>query len=1069
MKTKTLLGLLFFSLCCAGVVSSQKEPAAEGRKITPAGELLLDAATHLPSVGALPTTFLRSPDSTGRDAKGRFLLVMYSGFGVQFSADTNEAQQSIGVIDLNAQPAPAVIQNVYFPSPQSANVGIAFSPVAAVGGIYELYVSGGFENKVWIFHFDPKAGQPIQPASPGPNTKVQAPFLDLSKPGETSPKEYNGGKAAIYPTGLTISSDGNTLVTANNLGDNVTIVRELRGTRKMERVDLHHAGEKSQNIYPYGVVIAGEGKSARAYVSCWNDASVAVVSLQGQATLKNFINVDRHPTAMLLNANGTRLFIVNSNADSVSVIDTTSNREVERIDVRLAETALLGASPEGLALSADEKLLYVANVHSNAVAVVSLSDQTRNAETTNIKTANRETHQNEKHVNETRNIQTRNAKNAAAETRKTKTAAAETQQENRTENNSRVLGFIPTGQYPSAVAVADGRIFVGNGKGTGFEASSMRVNNSGRTPRIPNAAFPAGKTIEEPGGEYGPAIVAGNISIIALPDDPTLARYTQQTMQNDGLLGFAVPKLFAHENPIRHVIYVIKENRTYDQVFGDVQTAGNGQKADGEVNFAIFGNGTAAQRPDGTPQAVTPNHHALAQRFGLFDRFFVNSEASPDGHNWSTAAFSTDYVDKGFRWEYSGRGRTYDWEGFNRLPDYEPPGNLDIGTGEQDALNILSSILEKHIPYRQGFLDLAEPKTLYLWDAAERAGLTHRNYGEFISVISAGDVQAARTHKKKTYPDITKAVRSVPTKQALEKHHSAGFRSFDMTSPDSMTVECYKPAASARGNSSATPSDAAVTRNNPAAGCRGSSRFGEWLAEFETFVAAREAGKGDALPALTVMRFPNDHTSGMKLGFPTPQFYVADNDYAVGRLVETVSASPYWKDTAIFFVEDDAQDGPDHVDSHRSVGLVVSAYNRPAALVHEFHNTVSMIRTMELLLGIPPMNQLDASAVPMNIFQDVPDLTPYKAVLPTIAADNLITQKPKEKTAAAWMRKSMQQNVVHADLANPKVLNAVIWFACKGETRSLPDSLRGLAAAQAMRFGVAESEAEGKQRDNDDD
>src|SRR6202171_741116 len=1049
MKTKILLGLLFFSLCFAGSVSGQEEPAAEGRKITPPGELLLDAATRLPAVGALPTTFLRSPDSTGRDGKGRFLLVMYSGFGVQFSADTNEAQQSVGVIDLNAQPAPSVIQNVYFPSPQSANVGIAFSPAAAADGIYELYVSGGFENKVWIFRFDPTAAQPIQPASPGPNTKVQAPFLDLSKPGETSPKEYNGGKAAIYSTGLAITSDGNALVTANNLGDNVTIVRELRGARKMERVDLHHVGKKSQNIYPYGVVIAGEGKSARAYVSCWNDASVAVVSLQGRATLKNFISVDPHPTAMLLNANGTRLFVVNSNADSVSVIDTTSNREVERIDVRFAETALLGASPEGLALSADEKLLYVANAHSNAVAVVSLSDQTR--------------------ATETRNVQTRNAKTATVEPRKTKSAVAETQQENRMEKNSRVLGFIPTGQYPSAVAVADSRIFVGNGKGTGFEASSMRVNNSGRTPRLPNAAFPAGKTIKEPGGEYGPATVAGNISIIALPDDPTLARYTQQTMQNDGLLGFAVPKLFAHENPIRHVIYVIKENRTYDQVFGDVQTAGNGQKADGETKFAIFGNGTAAQRPDGTPQTVTPNHHALAQRFGLFDRFFVNSEASPDGHNWSTAAFSTDYVDKGFRWEYSGRGRTYDWEGFNRLPDYEPPGDLDIGTGEQDALNILSNILEKHIPYRQGFLDLAEPKTLYLWDAAERASLTHRNYGEFISVISAADVQAAQNHKKKTYPDITKAVRSVPTKQALEKHHSAGFRSFDMTSPDSMTVECYKAADSVRSKSSTALSEAAVTRNNPAAGCRGSSRFGEWLAEFETFVSAREAGKADAMPALTVMRFPNDHTSGMQPGFPTPQFYVADNDYAVGRLVETVSASPYWKDTAIFFVEDDAQDGPDHIDSHRSVGLVVSAYNRPGALVHEFHNTVSMIRTMELLLGIPPMNQLDASAVPMNIFQDAPDLTPYKAVLPTIAADNLITQKPKEKIAAAWMRKSMQQNFAHADLADPKVLNAVIWFACKGETRSLPDSVRALAAEQAVRFGVADAEAEGKGQASDDD
>src|SRR2546427_6281084 len=166
--------------------------------------------------------------------------------------------------------------------------------------------------------------------------------------------------------------------------------------------------------------------------------------------------------------------------------------------------------------------------------------------------------------------------------------------------------------------------------------------------------------------------------MVPLPDGPALARYAQQTMQTVGLLDFAPPQLFAGKSPIKHVIYIIKENRTYDQVFGDVKTSGDGQAADGEPALAIFGNGATAQRPDGARQVVTPNHHALAQRFGLFDRFFVNSEASPDGHNWATAAFSTDYVDKGFRWEYSDRGRTYDWEGFNRLPDYEPPSELEI-------------------------------------------------------------------------------------------------------------------------------------------------------------------------------------------------------------------------------------------------------------------------------------------------------------------------------------------------------------------------------------------------------
>jgi len=1020
MKARAKSGV-FILICLAFNAGAwcQQEPASEGRPITPAGTLVLDAATHLPAVGAMPMAMLRSPDALGQGGKGRYLLVVNSGFGVQFSEDTNRAQQSIAVIDLNASPEPQVIQNVYFPTPQSANVGLAFSHTTGADGTFIMYVSGGFENKVWIFRFDPKAAAPVQPSSNGPNTKVQAPSFEISKPGEVSRADYNKGKAALYPTGLAVTLDGATLVTANNLGDSVTIVRDLQGTRRMERLDLRHRGKAAENIYPYGAVVLGRGKNARAYVSCWNDSSVAVVPLSGKSVVRGYIGVDRHPTAMTPNAAGTRLFVANSNADSVSVIDTATDQEIERIDVRLAEDALPGASPEGMALSDDEKTLYVANAHSNAVAVVELSEKARGAK------------------------------------KAEKMAGAA---------KSKVLGFIPTGQYPSAVAFADGKIFIGNGKGTGFESSSMRVNNSGRTPNAPNAAFPPNEKKNRQGGQYSGSIVSGNISVLVSPDLPQLSRYTQQTLQNDGLMGFAPAKLFAGSSPIKHVIYIIKENRTYDQVFGDVKTSGDGQAADGEPGLAIFGGGATAQRPDGTRQVVTPNHHALAQRFGLFDRFFVNSEASPDGHNWATAAFSTDYVDKGFRWEYSDRGRTYDWEGFNRLPDYEPPGDLQLGKFKDDALAALTDMLETHIPFHQGFMDLAEPKSLYLWDAAARAGLTYRNYGEFVAVISANDVEAAGKKLRKNYPDVSNAVRAVPTKQSLTDHHSPSFRSFDVTAPDSMTADCYKSALDPSASS-----DAAITRDNANASCRGNSRFGEWLAEFQGFVKDREAGRADSMPALTVMRFPNDHTTGMKDNFPTPQFMVADNDYAVGRLVEAVSSSAYWKDTAIFILEDDAQAGPDHVDSHRSPALAISAYNKPGALIHKFHSTVSMIRTVELLLGIAPMNQLDASAIPMDIFQETPDLTPYKAVLPMIAADNLMTHKTKDKAAAEWMKKSDRQNFAHADMADPKVLNAIIWFACTGSGSSLPQSAR-LPAYEAMRLGIAnpDSDERGSKKDDDD-
>jgi YVTN family beta-propeller protein len=1020
MRLRIAVGFLLTTLCFSGVTQGQQEPAGEGRVITPADTLVTDAATHLPAVGAMPMNMLRSPDKLGRGGKGRYLLVVNSGFGVQFSEETNRAQQSIALIDLNASPAPLVIQNVYFPTPQSANVGLAFALARSTDGSFSLYVSGGFENKIWIFRFDPKAGAPVQPASAGPDTKVTAPFFSLSNPGEVSPKDYNGGKAALYPTGLAVTQDGTTLVTANNLGDSVTIVHDLNGARRMQRLDLHHPGKPGENIYPYGVIVLGSGKKARAYVSCWNDSSVAVISLNGKASVLKYIGVDRHPTAMVLNAEGTRLFVANSNADSVSVIDTRLDQEIERIGVRLAEKALPGASPEAVALSEDEKTLYVANAHSNAVAVVALSEKAHGG---------------------------KNGGN------------------NQEAARSKILGFIPAGQYPSSVAVADGKLFIGNGKGTGFEPSSMRVNNSGRTPNPPNAAFPPNKEKNRQGGQYSGSIVSGNISMVALPDEPALARYTQQTMQNDGLMDFAPPKLFAGASPIKHVVYIIKENRTYDQVFGDVKTSGDGQAADGEPGFAIFGGAEAARRPDGTAQVVTPNHHALAQRFGLFDRFFVNSEASPDGHNWATAAFSTDYVDKGFRWEYSDRGRTYDWEGFNRLPDYEPPSELEIEKFKGDALAALTDLLQKHLPYLQGFTDLAEPKTLYLWDAAARAGLTYRNYGEFVTIISTKDVEAAGQKRHKTYPDISKAVRAIPNKPSLENHLSPSFRSFDVTAPDSMTVDCYKAALNPSGNA-----DAAVTPWNANPNCNGNSRLGEWLAEFRGFVADREAGKPDPMPALSILKLPNDHTTGMKKGFPTPQFMVADNDYAVGRLVEAISSSVYWKDTAIFMVEDDAQSGPDHVDSHRSVGLVISAYNKPGALIHKFHNTVSMIRTIEMLLGIAPMNQLDASAIPMDIFQETPDLTPYKAVLPTIAANNLMTEKPKDKASAEWMKKSLQQNFAHADMADPKTLNAIIWFACRGNGSAMPESAQ-LPAYQAMRLGISEIEevSYGSKKKDDDD
>jgi YVTN family beta-propeller protein len=1000
----------------AASVAPQNQFASEGRPITPAGTLVMDASTRQAAVGALPVAFVRSPDKTGPAGLGRYLIAVNSGYGVQFNSATNKAQQSLAVIDLNARPAPVVIQNVWFPTPQSVNVGLVFAPRAEQDGTFALYASGGVENKIWVFRFRPGANAPISPTSHGPNTSVEASFIDVNgfATSANSPR-YNDNHAAVYPTGLAISPDGDTLYVANNLGDSLGIISNIRNERVLTRVDLHRSGS-AQFMYPYGVVALaarGSSETAKVYVSCWADASIAVIDPRKPNQPAASIPVDRHPTAMMLNPAGTRLYVVNSDADDVSVIDTAADREIERIDVKLAESALIGGSPESVALSSDGSTMYVANAHANAIAVVALSSKARGEK--------------------------------------------EDREERRDDNGrSKVRGFIPTGQYPSAVAVIERTVFVGNGKGTGFQSSSVVADNSGFVPNMPNDRFPKGTGRSERGGQYSLSLISGNISAITEPDERALAAYTQQVMRNDGLIGSPRARLFQGPSPIKHVIYIIKENRTYDQVFGDVAQSGDGHAADGDPSLAIFGAGDAAKLPGGAAQSITPNHRALALRFGLLDRFFVNAAASPEGHNWSTAAFSSDYVEKAFRWSYSSRGRPYDYEGFNRMPEFGMSRNAPPLFSGPVTADDMSKFVRRYIPYLNGARDVSEPETLYLWDAAARAGLTYRNYGEFVGTVSEANLASVNANRPRSYPDISPTVLAVPTKKSLEGHCSSTFRNFDLRTPDAMTPDSYRSAKEAT-----SWTDSVITRNNQDPRFRGTSRLGEWLEEFRGFVADIEAGKPDRMPNFSMMKLPSNHTNGLAAEFPTPQFYVAENDYAVGYLVEAVSNSPYWKDTAIFIVEDDAQDGPDHVDCHRAPVLVISAYNRPGALVHEFHTTVSLIRTMEILLGMQPMNQLDASAAPIDIFRDQPDLRAYKAMLPDVALNNLVVpaRTASNSSDAYWMKRTAEQDLTHADMADARVMNEIIWYSVRGAGSPMPQIAR-LPAFDALREGIAEQQEE---------
>jgi YVTN family beta-propeller protein len=1005
----------------AAATDVANQPASEGLPITPAGALIRDVGTHAPAVGALPVAFVRSPDALGPDGGGRYLIAVNSGFGVQFSAATNRAQQSLTVIDLAADP-PIAVQNVYFPSPQSANVGAAFGPRPAASGGWPLYVAGGFENKVWVFTFRPDRIPPLQPPSPGPTSRVTAPAIALDGMAAEPPvKVYNEGKLAIYPTGLAISSDGATLFTANNLGDSLGIVSGLGARPAVTALPLAPPGSRL-DLYPYAAaVLAGKsGAVAKVYVSLWGAAAVAVVRPGLPHAPVKHIRVAGHPTAMTLNRTGTRLYVVDSNADAVSIIDTARDAEIERIDLRLAENSAPGETPEDLALDADGSHLYVANAHANAVAVVELSPDARGVE------AERSTAPDDDDDGEAESAR------------------------------SRVAGFIPTGQYPSAVAVVGDTLIVGNGKGTGFADASMTVDNSGRTPNAPNDRFPSGAVTA--GGQFVVSLVSGNFSAIPLPDERRLAEYSRQVMRNDGLLEPPAAALFPGPSPITHVIYVIRENRTYDQVFGDFASAGDGSPADGDASLAIFGSGEAARRRGGPPQRITPNAHALALRFGLLDRFFVNSEASPDGHNWCTAAFSSDYVDKAFRWSYAGRGRSYDFQGFNRLPAVQPPNEIPYQLSYGPDADEVADFLKQYVPYLHGGRDVAEPETLYLWDAAARAGLTYRNYGEFIATVTRADVDAIDAHRHKLYPDTSGVVAAFATKRSLEGHFSLSYPSFDLTIPDAMTADSYRAATAA------SAVDPVISQDNPDSRFRGTSRLGEWLQEFQGYVRDLEAGKGETLPRLQIVWLPSDHTAGLRTGGPTPQFMVADNDYALGRLVEAVSHSPYWKNTALFVVEDDAQNGPDHVDAHRSVALVISAYNRPGTLVHAYHSTVSLLRTIELLLGLPPMNQLDGTAAPIDVFQATPDLSPYTAVLPDVAPDNLIVAPPTDARTATWIRRTVRQDLTHPDMADPAVLNAVIWASVKGGRSPLPVAA-SLPAFDLMTAGLIGEDDAGERRE----
>jgi YVTN family beta-propeller protein len=649
----------------------------------------------------------------------------------------------------------------------------------------------------------------------------------------------------IGPSGLAVDKNGGRLYVVT------------RDDSSLYELDLRKRSVVSRTVLgseAYSCILSPDGRYL--YISLWGADSVLKRELATGRTIG--WRVGDNPNDICLTRDGRILYVANANDNSVSVIDTRSGRTLEVLNTAPYPDAPPGSTTNSLCLSKAGTTLYVANADNNCLAVFDVSLRGR----------------------------------------------------------SRPMGFIPVGWYPTSVRIAGSRIFTANGKGFSSFANPYGPNPVRKDEKVTYQKGDADKPVEV---QYIGGLFKGTLSIIDIPDAKTLASLTAQAYRNipytserrtgpGGEDGNPIPAKVGDPSPIRHVFYIIKENRTYDQVLGDLP------QGNGDTSLVLFG------------EKVTPNQHAIAREFVLLDNFFVDGEVSADGHNWSMGAYATDYLEKTWPTSYGGRGGDYDAEG-NR--------------------------------------PIANNKNGFIWDLCRRHGVSYRTYGEF-----ADDYKA-----------------NIP---ALEGHFCPYFTSWDEK-------------------------------------VRDTTRFHQWRREFDSLVAA------NALPRLNTLRFINDHTEGLTPGRPTPFAHVADNDFAVGRFIEHLSRSPVWRESVVFIVEDDAQNGPDHVDAHRTTAYVAGGYVKRGYVDHTPYSTSSMLRTMELILGLPPMSQYDAAATPMwRCFSKTADTTPFRSRPPNVDLGET------NRVDNAWSRKSLRFDFSREDRAPDLEFSEVIWKAVKGEHSPMP-------------------------------
>ena len=726
------------------------------------------------------------------------------------------------------------------------------------------------------------------------NAKQYVSIIDTQKKDEIQQLPLD---KAFY--GITFSADGKKLYVSSG-NDQSVVVYELVDGKFTYLKEINVITKNKDYVFTAGLALSPADPS-RLYVVCNLENSVAIVDLENDSVKKipvalNIPIIDQfapqaYPLDVLVKNDGSKVYISNWGGNVITVFTTNlipgRNIDTDRIKV--------GSHPSDMILSPDGQRLFSANANSDTVSII--STKTNDV----IGTISLSPYQ---------NAPLGSQPNALAISPDGRTLYVANANNNDvtvvdvSSNPGKILGLIPVGWYPTALALSkNGKtLYVANGQG------SMTKPN--------------------PDGEYIGDILTGTVSIIDVPDSNKLAEYTSQVERNNGFnegthaaklngwsVGNPVPKDELSDSPIKHVIYVIKENRTYDQVLGDMPE-GNGDK-----DICLFG------------EQVTPNIHALAREYVLLDNFYSTGEVSVDGHEWLLAGIATDMCEKIWPSGYSGRS----------------PG-LDL---RQSG----------------GYGFAPRPDSGYIWDMASRKGVSYRVYGEY-DVFGLALQKEVLGHADPLY---------------------LGWEGF-------YTELVFDP-----------------------------DRAKEFLREFTWF------SNNDMLPQLMIVLMPDNHTYGTTAGRRTPKSYVANNDLGVGLLVEGVSHSKNWNDTAIFVLEDDAQDGPDHVDCHRIPALVISPYTRRHFVDHAMYNTVSMLRTIELILGMPPMTQFDANAQPMfTSFTEMPDLTPYDRRLNTYSLDE---KNPDDAIGAA---ESASWNWKLPDSTPPLRHNELIWKSIKGADSKMP-------------------------------